>query len=135
MAHITSGVFFFFFFHNVYYLNGKTPAVGDYFNATIVKHLLLGTPGKCPRFAKKITIKDVGDIGTLMKAYKDKIANADDMKVHYRENGKKWVNSKDGVIAEWDGKLFVCFNHRPYEHGPRADGTIMWYDPEDEFIA
>jgi hypothetical protein len=94
MAHITNGVFENGLIHNVYYLNGKTPAVGDYFNATVVKHLLFGTPGKCPRFAKKITIKDVGTIGTLMKAYKDKIANADDMKVHYKETVKSGLTAK-----------------------------------------
>ena len=135
MAHITKGVFENGLIHNVYYLNGDTPAVGDYFNATVVKHLLLDIPGKCPRFAKKITIKDVGTIGNLMKSYKGKIVNADDMKIHYKSNGKKWVNSQNGVIAEWDDKLFICHNYRPYGHGPRADGTIMWYDPEDEFIA
>lgn len=119
---------------NVWYFNGSRPAVGDQFNASVVIPKMIYERGPVDRAIKKITVVAVGTMGSLMKEWKNKIVNIEFIKDVYRSEGKKFMDRQCAVVVMIDGHLKMCFNHKPYIRGPKADGTIMYHDPADEFI-
>ena len=125
MAHITNGVMELQGIHlyNVWYDN---PQVGDNFFAMVHNHV--------GRSAQTVTVKGIGKIKDLMKQFGAVIYNSIGFNESVKLDGKRWTYNRDGMVVEFGGRYYICFNHKPYSHGPMADGTEMTHDPMDEFF-
>lgn len=128
MAHITNGVIELESIHlyNVWYDN---PNVGDTFNANIA---CLG--GKRV-YNSKCKVAEIGKFSDLYNKHKFILDNRDGVLIFLDDkSNKRWIKNKPGMIVQINGFDYLCLNHKPFSHGPREDGSIMDYDPEDGFI-